>query len=202
VPTPLPTAAPRRAGARRLPAGPALVAAVATVVGVVALPRGAWLAWGALGAALVVAGAALRVAPRRVLGRLLLAEPFVLGIAALSLLQRDGGVVFASMLAKSTLCLLTMILLAETTRFTELLGVARRLRVPAVLVTTLALLYRYLFVLREEASRLRRARRSRTFTPRRGVAWSGAASDAAHLFVRTTVRAERVYAAMLARGGR
>ena len=189
-------------GARRLPGGSALAGAVAGVVAIVCLPRGAWIAYGAVAVALLFATVALRVPAGRLLRRLLLVEPFVLGVAVLSLFQPGGATVFATMLAKSTLCVLTMILLAEATRFTDLLAVARRLRVPAVLVTTMALLYRYLFVLREEASRLRRARRGRTFTPGRRAAWSGAVSTAAHLFVRTTVRAERIYAAMLARGGR
>lgn len=201
MPSPTPTSAAPRGNVRRLPAGPALAVAVLAVVGVVCLPREAWAAYAAVGAGLGIATWALRVPPARALRRLVLVEPFVLGVALLSLLQPRGGVVFASMVCKSTACLLTMILLAETTRFTDLLGVARRLRVPAVLVTTLGLAHRYLFVLREESSRLRRARRSRTFTAGRRGAWRGAATVAAHLFVRTTLRAERIYAAMLARGG-
>lgn len=197
----LPGRVPPSAPVRRPRAGPALAVAAAAVIGIVCLPRAAWGAYGAVGAGLVATTLLLRVPLRTVLRRLLLVEPFVLGVAVLSLLQPHGGVVFASMLCKSTACLLVMILLAETTRFSELLGVARRLRLPAVLVTTLGLTHRYLFVLREESSRLRRARRSRTFAAGRRGAWRAAAGVIAQLFVRTTVRAERIYAAMLARGG-
>ncbi len=78
----------------------------------------------------------------------------------------------------------------------------RRVRVPAILVTTLGLTERYLVVLRDEASRMRRARKARTFVRSRRAAWTASASVAAHLFVRTSLRAERIHAAMLARGAR
>jgi hypothetical protein len=159
---------------------------------------GAWAR--TVGAGLVATTLLLRVPLRTVLRRLLLVEPFVLGVAVLSLLQPHGGVVFASMLCKSTACLLVMILLAETTRFSELLGVARRLRLPAVLVTTLGLTHRYPFVLREESSRLP-ARRSRTFAAGRRGAWSAAAGVIAQLFVRTH-RAGRAHLRRDARPGR
>jgi cobalt/nickel transport system permease protein len=61
-------------------------------------------------------------------------------------------------------------------------------------------MYRYLFVLVEEMERMRRARRSRTFTAGRGTVWRGSAQVAGQLFVRTSERAERVYLAMCARG--
>jgi len=93
-----------------------------------------------------------------------------------------------------------VILLNSTTRFTDLLQVFRRLRVPALLVATLALMHRYLFVLAAETVRLRRARRSRTYAAGRWAGWQLTATIAAQLFVRTSERAERVYAAMCARG--
>jgi cobalt/nickel transport system permease protein len=132
--------------------------------------------------------------------RLLLAEPFAVGVALLALLQDHGLQVFLAMLAKSTLCLSCIILLNSTTRFTDLLQVFRRLRVPALLIVTLALMHRYLFVLVEETARLRRARSSRTFTAGWVSGWRLTATIAAQLFVRTSERAERVYAAMCARG--
>jgi len=192
----------RASAVHRLPAWVKLAAAVAFVVTVVLLPRGAWgpLAVGA--ALLAVVAAASRLPPWPLLRRLLLLEPFVLGVAVLSLFQRGGGAVFLAMLARSTLCLAAMVLLTATTRFTDLLGVLWRLRVPAMLVTSLALTARYLTVLVDEAGRMTRARRSRTFTSGRARAWQGSASVAGQLFVRSSERAERVYAAMCARGWR
>jgi cobalt/nickel transport system permease protein len=76
----------------------------------------------------------------------------------------------------------------------------KRLGVPRLLVTILALLYRYLFVLIDEAERLNRARASRTFSSNRRKKWHMLASLIGQLFVRSTERAERIYAAMTARG--
>jgi cobalt/nickel transport system permease protein len=187
---------------RRVPAGARLALALATVVAVVALPRGAWLAYGAAATAVLAAALVARVRLRDVGRRLLVAAPFVGGVAGLAFLQRGGGTAAGSLVAKSAVCVLAMAVLTASTPFAHLLDVLRRLRVPALLVTTLGLTERYLAVLGEEAARLRRARRARTFVGSRGAAWTSAAGVAAHLFVRTTVRAERIHAAMTARGAR
>lgn len=193
---------PRESRIHRLPAGAKLAAAVAFVVAVVLLPRGAWAALAGCALALAFVAALSRVPARPVLRRLLLLEPFVIGVAGLSLLQRGGGAVFLTMLARSTLCLAAMVLLSATTRFTDLLGVLWRLRLPAMLVTSLALMARYLPLLLEEAGRMTRARRSRSFAGGRVRVWHGAASVAGQLFVRSSERAERIYDAMCARGWR
>jgi cobalt/nickel transport system permease protein len=137
---------------------------------------------------------------RFIFGRLILLEPFALGIALMALLQANGGMVFLSILVKSTLCLFTVILLSNTTPFSNLLQTMKQLGVPRLLVTILALLYRYLFVLIDEAERLNRARASRTFSTSRRKRWHTLASLIGQLFVRSTERAERIYTAMTARG--
>ena len=58
----------------------------------------------------------------------------------------------------------------------------------------------YLFVLADESERMRRARASRTFTRGRRARWQGLVTLVAVLFVRASERAERIYAAMCARG--
>ena len=194
---------PYRHGAsliHRLPAPVKLLGAAACVLVSVLLPRTAWPAYAGMGAGLLLVALLSSVSLRHLGRRLLLAEPFAVGVALLALLQDHGLQVFLAMLAKSTLCLFCIILLNSTTRFTDLLQVFRRLRVPALLVVTLALMHRYLFVLVDETARLRRARRSRTFTTGRVFGWRLTATVAAQLFVRTSERAERVYAAMCARG--
>ncbi len=135
-----------------------------------------------------------------IFGRLILLEPFALGIAVMALFQENGAMVFLSILVKSSLCLFTVILLSNTTPFSKLLQTMKRLGVPRLLVTILALLYRYLFVLIDEAERLNRARASRTFSSNRRKKWHMLASLIGQLFVRSTERAERIYAAMTARG--
>ena len=76
----------------------------------------------------------------------------MVGVAVMALFQPDGLRLFLFLVAKSTLCLLTMVLLANTTPFAELLRVLKAARVPALLVTTLSLMYRYLFVLLDESA--------------------------------------------------
>ena len=186
----------------RLPAGLKFGAAIGCVLLVVLLPRDAWQAYGAIAVVLVATTLLSRVAVVQLLWRLLLVEPFVIGIAALALLQPGGWPLFLSMLTKSTLCLACMLLLTATTRFSDLLRVLWWLRVPTLLVTTLALMHRYLFVLLDEAERMQRARRSRTFTSGKAWAWRSSAQVAGLLFVRASERAERVYLAMCARGWR
>ena len=132
--------------------------------------------------------------------RLLLLEPFALGVALLALFQPGGLGIFADTVARSTLCLLAMVLLTATPRVSEVLSVLLRLKVPRLLVTTIAFAYRYLFVVFDEMGRLRPARRSRTFLPRRRAAWASSATIAGRLFVRASERAERVALAMAARG--
>jgi cobalt/nickel transport system permease protein len=132
--------------------------------------------------------------------RLLFAEPFVIGVALLSLLKPDGGATFFSVVLKSSLSVFSLILYSNTTPFSDVLQLLRRGRFPGLLITVLALMYRYLFVLIDETERMQRARSSRTFTRNQSHLWKMRSSIIAQLFVRSTERAERIYAAMRARG--
>ena len=134
------------------------------------------------------------------LKRLLLFEPFILTIAILTLLQPNGVVIFTSILVKSTLSLVTVVLLSNTTPFSELLNVLRKAHMPPLFITLLALMYRYLFILIDEIEHMKVARTSRTFTKKGSRRWSFIALILGQLFIRTTERAERIYSAMCARG--
>jgi cobalt/nickel transport system permease protein len=101
---------------------------------------------------------------------------------------------------RSTLCLLTVILVSNTTPFSKILRVLKRVRVPGLLITTIALMHRYLFVLTSEAERMARARASRTFVRDRRARWQTLSTVVGRLFVRASERAERIYDAMCARG--
>lgn len=185
---------------RRWPASLKLAVTLSALILTVLLPLSAWgffLFW-----ALALLGIAVlsRIPAGFLLKRFLLLEPLVLGVAVLALFQPGGRWVFLTIVIKSTLCLFSMILLSNTTPFGELLVLLQRLRIPALLVTTLALMYRYLFVLLDEAERMKRARSSRTFTHTRAQVWKSLATVAGVLFIRTSERAERIYAAMCARG--
>jgi cobalt/nickel transport system permease protein len=162
-----------------------------------------WVPGLAVAAAVLIAAAiVLRVPSKTVIRRMLVAEPFAVAIAIMALFQPGGTRLFLIMLSKSTICLFCMVLLGVTTSFPEVLDSLKRLRVPGLLITTLALSYRYLFVLVEEAERMKRARLSRSFRTGRLHAWRVLASIISELFVRAADRAERIYSAMCARGWR
>lgn len=184
----------------RLPAPGKLAGAVLFVLAVALAPRHAWGVYAAAGLVLAAAAVLSGLPPRRLLARLLMVEPFAIGVALLSLLQPGGVGIFLGLVAKSTLCLFCFVLIGMTTRFTDLLSALITLRVPALIVTTLALTYRYLFLLIDEAGRMQRARSSRSCARGRRLDWRLAATVVAQLFVRSSERAERVYAAMCARG--
>jgi cobalt/nickel transport system permease protein len=151
---------------------------------------------------LLAAGLLTRVRWMTLLKRLLWLEPFVLGVAVLALFQPGGWRLALVLLGKSSLCLLAMILLSATTPMSDLLEAMRRARVPGLFITTIALTYRYLFVLRDESQRMQRARLSRSFAPGKGRTWRNLGNVAGQLFVRCSERAERIYGAMCARGWR
>ena len=184
----------------RLPPAVKLLAALGLVAATLLVPAGHVLYYVGVGLCLILIAVVSRIPPFFLVKRISLLEPVVLGVAVLVLFQPGGGRIFATIAVRSTLCLTTMVLLSNTTPFADLLEVLRRFRMPALLITTLALMYRYLFVLGEEASRMRRARASRTFSRDRTLAWRNIAAIAGHLFVRTHARGERVYAAMCSRG--
>ncbi len=196
---------PRRSPVHRLATQTKLVAALALIFCVVSIPKGwdrmGWTVFDGTALLLVMTAARSRLSAAFLLRRLLLLEPFVLGVAALSFWQPHGWTVFWHAVARSTLCLATLVLLAATTPFSEIVRVLRTWRVPALLLTTLTLMDRYLFVLIEETGRMQRARASRTFVVRsRWAVWRTLAETLGELFVRSTERAGRIYAAMCARG--
>jgi cobalt/nickel transport system permease protein len=186
----------------RLPAAAKLAATLLVVVAVLLVPPSRPRVLAVFLVLLLAVSALSRIPARFLATRVLLLEPFVIGVALLALFQPGGARVFLFLVARSTLCLLALVLLSNSTPFSELLRVLRAVRVPALLVTTLSLMYRYLFVLVDEAQRMRRARASRTFARQRGRAWHSASTVVSQLFVRSSERAERIYSAMCARGWR
>ena len=183
----------------RWPAALKVGGAISLIVAITLTPAAAPVWFAAEAGLLLLVAALARVSPLALLRRLLWLLPFVAG-AALAAAFSSLGTDWKILALRSSLCLATVILLGQTTTFSELLGVLRAARLPALLVTTMALMHRYLFVLGDESHRMSRARAARTFTRRRPFAWLAAASVVGQLFVRASERAERVYDAMCARG--
>jgi cobalt/nickel transport system permease protein len=184
----------------RLPAALKLGVALVIIVATVLVPI-QWQAWfiGVAGLLILTAGMS-RLPLFFLFRRLLVLSPFVLGVVLVNAFQPAGRDRWLAVAVKSVLCLLTVILVSNTTPFSQILRALKSIRVPALLITTLALMHRYLFVLMDESERMRRARASRTFTRGRRFHWNTLATVVGQLFIRASERAERIYDAMCARG--
>ncbi len=110
-----------------------------------------------------------------------------------------GWISFFSIMTRFCLTVGTAFVLIAVTSFQGLCLGLQRLGLPRVMTVQLLFLYRYLFVLGEEAVRASRARALRAFSGR-GMGLSVFTQIIGHLLLRTIERAERVYSAMLARG--
>ena len=105
------------------PAAVKLGGGLIIICGTVLLPL-SWVAW-FLGVAIFLAIIILisRVPIGFLLRRLLVLCPFVLGVALLNALQPAARATFLGIALKSLLCLITVILVSNTTPFSEILQV-------------------------------------------------------------------------------
>ena len=110
-----------------------------------------------------------------------------------------GWLSFASIALRVLLTTAAALLLVASTGMPAIGVALRQLRVPEAFVTQLQLLYRYLFLLGEEAMRMERARDLRSCGRRGTGLWvSGTLLGA--LLLRAVARAQRIYDALLLRG--
>lgn len=202
-----------------------VVVTIAYILSNALLPDGAWMAFGFSWLFLLVANVLSNLGITFTLKRSFVALPFALvAITVLfsipgnplstfhflfwDLTITDAGLLrFESILIRSWLSVQMAILLVATARFPDIVHALEHLRVPSILTTIIAFLYRYLFVLVDEVFRLLRAREARSAAAagvRAGgsVAWRArvAGNMAGQLFLRSYERSDRVYNAMLARG--
>ncbi len=110
-----------------------------------------------------------------------------------------GWVSFLSIMLKFLLTITSALLLVATTSFPGVCHALQRLGMPGIFVAQLLFLYRYIFVLVEEAMKVVRARDLRSFG-NKGKGMKTFVSLIGTLFLRTIERAERIYLAMLCRG--
>jgi len=193
---------------------------LALVVAAATTPPGAGWTLASYGLALAMVLIAARVSLGYVATRAAIIMPFVALAAASAPFLKGGQVLWSArvlgvelsvyehglriagnVLARSCVALAGLITLTSVTPMEQLLESLRRLRTPAVAVMLAGFAYRYIFLLVDEAQRLRIARDSRTPTrvpPLRAARTLGRMVGA--LFVRSFERAERVHRAMLARG--
>jgi cobalt/nickel transport system permease protein len=187
---------------------------------------GSFLALGIAELVVVAVSMLARLGPLRPASRAFLAAPFLL--AALPLvftrsgdplgtidlgpialtISGEGLRQFATIALKSWISVQAALILAFTTPFHELVDGLRQLRLPRVMVAIISFMYRYLAVLSDEATRMSRAKASRSAMAPEGrrtggsIAWRArvTGSMVGSLFLRSYERSERIYAAMQARG--
>lgn len=218
---------PRNSPIHRLDPRLKLVLAIVFILTSTLLPTAAWPVYILLFALILSVEILSELGVRYVLKRSMLALPFVL--AALPLIftipgkplfslsigpweitaSIQGLERFISIAVKSWLSVQAAIVLAASTSFPDLLLAMRALHVPQLLVLTFGLMWRYLFVLVDEAGRLIRARAARS-----GIAdvtggksggsirWRARVTGgmAGSLFLRAFERGDRIYMSMVSRG--
>jgi cobalt/nickel transport system permease protein len=201
-----------------------LALTLAFLVAVTALPAGAWLSYLLVLSAIGLVLGISRISPVLVLKRSLVAIPFAMAaltlvftregttVAAVRLNQwtisvtYEGIVAFISILTKAWLSVLIATMLVTSTTFPDLVSAMRSLRVPKILVSVISFMYRYIFVIADEALRLNRARESRSASPKGAaqgsIIWKTRVLGGmiGSLFLRSYERSERIHAAMLSRG--
>jgi cobalt/nickel transport system permease protein len=202
-----------------------VVLAIAFIVSNALLPDGAWAAFGLAWILILLANHFSSLGVDFSFRRSFIALPFALAavsaifmpagqplaewnLGPIQLIPTDAGVLrFASIMLRAWLSVQAGILLVSVTQFPDMIHAFEHLRVPAILTTIVAFLYRYLFVLTDEVMRLLRARDARSaalpgLKSGRSVIWRAKITGnmAGQLFLRSYERSDRIYNAMLARG--
>lgn len=169
----------------------ACLAALSTTPPSASVPAGALF----LGAA--IAGClAARIPLWALLLRGAVVLPFSLTFAAIAILAGDTARVPA-LIVKTYISAVLVLLLMATTSLSKLLDALYRLKVPILLVEVVHLLWRYLFLISEQAQHMRLAAAARGGQP----SFRRAAGAVAVLFGHSYERAENIQRAMAARGG-
>jgi cobalt/nickel transport system permease protein len=192
-----------------------IIALFTLIIVCVITPPNEWWPFCIYAAIVVIIAAASRLPAKYLLTRVLVVLPFVLVVAifmpfmhkggpsydlGLFSVSREGLIILWGVAIKALISVSCLILLSATTPFNDLMHGFERLHVPRFFTTTSALMYRYIFVIIDEAERMGRARDSRNF--RGQWLWHAGVVGrmAGTLFLRSQERAERVYNAMSSRG--
>jgi len=187
------------------------------------LPHGEFLIYALLLMILYICALVSGFSPLYLIKRSVIALPFAL--AAVTLLftvpgetlltlpvsgidiSVEGTIRFTSIVTKSWISVQAAIFLVVLTGFTDLMWGLQALHTPSILTSIATFTYRYLDVLKSEASRLRTARKARSAGPLKGkrggsFLWRARVTGwmVGSLMMRSIERSDRIYNAMLARG--
>ncbi len=196
-----------------LPGHLKVIGALSFIFVVVATPSREYLAFLFYFAGLLALARLAKLPYRKLAKRMLIEIPFVFfavlipfatpgeKIVVLGLsVSPEGLWVAFGILAKSTLGVMTSIILSATTQSRELLTSFRKLKVPDTLIQIASFMFRYTAVVIDELNRMKVARQSRGFEARGVRDWRILGQSIGALFVRAYERGERVHLAMLSRG--
>jgi cobalt/nickel transport system permease protein len=165
---------------------------------------GAHIAFALYAVMIVAAATTARLPVMAMLRRAALVLPFSATFAAITWWSGDAvrAIAFGE---KSLLCGFAALLLIATTPLNDLLRALESLAVPRPLILVIQFLYRYLFVISEQAQHMRLASQCRRGLGKHGKSrfsalFVGASGALGVLFARSWERADGIYLAMLARG--
>ncbi len=192
-----------------------IVCALVMVIAIGITPDARWLTWLIYGMGIAIVVVMSQVSLTKLCQRLAVESVFVT-VAVMGLLFRDGEgllwqwgglkitmtglVILGSVMCKLWLSLTVMNLLTMTMPIPNLLQALSILRVPPLLIAILGSMVRYLDLLIEEITVMRRAAISRNLMA--GKRWQRLVigNMIGSLFIRTYDRGDRIHQAMLSRG--
>ena len=112
----------------------------------------------------------------------------------------NGLAIFATVLIKSFLSILLLASLLVSTDEIELLHGLRKIHLPAIIVSIIFLMYRYIFLITEESRVGQQAIKSRVFQKSYHTVNKRLTHVIGNLFIKSLDRAENVYKSMESRG--
>jgi cobalt/nickel transport system permease protein len=176
-----------------------LVVLLVFLVAVATTPPSRYGAFGGYAVLLAIAIASAALPPGAMLRRAALVLPFSAIFALLTWWTGEPARAFA-MAAKSFLSGLAALVLIGTTPLPQLMRALEWFRVPRPLILVVQFLFRYLFVIAEQAQRMLLAARSRQGSGQaRHARFHAAAGALGVLFVKSFERADGIYRAMISR---
>ncbi|MFP4367471.1 MAG: cobalt ECF transporter T component CbiQ [Bacteroidales bacterium] len=190
-----------------------LVAVFSAIVIIVSEPRGETGSFVFYGGIIFIILVISRIPLKFILSRCLIVSPFILMAAlfhpvsaaltnndhSLQLLLPEFGIAL-SIIFKAYLSVILLTMLVSTEKFHNLLLGLRQLRMPKLVGILSALMYRYIFILYDEALKTTRARDSRTPGKLKVSRLKTFGNQSALIFLRSWERSQTVHKSMLSRG--
>ncbi len=190
-----------------------LLSAFAFILIIVSEPRGVLFPFIYYSMVIAVLVRVSNVPGRFILSRCLIVSPFILLAAVFyplsSMITGEfGGLpayqaeyrIALSIILKAFSAVIILTLLVSTDKFHNLLQGLRKLRMPRLLGIISALMYRYIFILTDEALKTRMARESRTPGKLNINKFKVYGNQSAMIFIRSMDRSQIIYNSMLSRG--